>query len=65
MGCIQRLVTCVVKGIRELQLKEWLRRVGVFSLERRRLCCELIMAYGTLYDRVELPQRIVIYEGLA
>ncbi len=46
MERIQRLATRMVKGMRELPYKERLRRLNLFSFERRRLRGDLILAYN-------------------
>ncbi len=42
----QRLATRMVKGMRELPYEDRLRRLNIFSLERRRLSGGLILAYN-------------------
>ncbi len=56
MERIQRLATRMVKGLRELPYEERLRRLNIFSLERRRLRGDLILAYNIFYGRLDLPQ---------
>ncbi len=55
MERIQRLATHLVKGIRELQLKDRHRQLNMFSLQRRRLRGDLILAYNLFYSRLALP----------
>ncbi len=56
MERIQRLATRMVKGMRELPYEDRLRRLNIFSLERRRLRGDLILAYNILHGRLDLPQ---------
>ncbi len=51
MERIQRLATSMVKGMRELPYEDRLRRINIFSLERRRLCWDLILAYNIFHGR--------------
>ncbi len=46
MARIQRLVTRMVNGMRELPYAERLRRLNLYSFERRRLRGDLILAYN-------------------
>ncbi len=45
----QRLATRMIKGMRELPFEERLRRLNIFSRERRRLCGDLFLAYNIFY----------------
>ncbi len=56
MERIQHLATRMVKGMRELPCEHRLRRLTIFSLQRRRLRGELILAYNILHGRLDLPQ---------
>ncbi len=56
MERIQRLATRLVIGMRELPYEDRLRRLNIFSLERRRIRGELILAYNTLHGRLHFPQ---------
>ncbi len=56
MERIQRLATRMVKGMRELQYRERLRRLNLFPLERRRLRGDLIPAYNIFHGRLDFPQ---------
>ncbi len=51
----QRLATGMVKGMRELPYEDKLRRLHIFSLERRWLCGDLILAYNTFHGRLDSP----------
>ncbi len=64
MERISRLVTRMVKGMRELPYEDRLRRLNIFSLERRRLRGDLILAYNTFHGRLELPQ-VELFEAPA
>ncbi len=52
----QRLATRMVKGMRKLPYDERLRRLNLFSIERRRLCGDLIFAYNIFHGRLHFPQ---------
>ncbi len=56
MERIQRLATRMVEGMRGLPYENRLRQLNIFSLERRRLHGELILAYNILHGRLDLPQ---------
>ncbi len=56
MERIQRLATRMVKGVRELPYEGRLRRLNIFSLERRQLPGDLILAYNRFHGRLDLPQ---------
>ncbi len=56
MECRQRTVTRMVKGMRELPYEERFHRLIIFSLERRRLRGDLILAYNIFHGRLGLPQ---------
>ncbi len=71
MECIQRLATRMVKGMRELLYEERLRRLNLFSPERRRLRGDLILAYSIIHGCLDFrqaeflrPQRNGTYEGM-
>ncbi len=52
---LQRLATRMVKGMRELPYEERLRRLNLFSFERRRLRGDLILAYNIFHGRLDFP----------
>ncbi len=52
----QRLITRMVKGMRELPYEDRLRRLNIFSLESRRLRGDLILAYKIFHGRLDLPR---------
>ncbi len=56
MERIQRLATRMVKGMRELPLEDRFRRLNLFSLERRCLHGNLILAYNIFHGRLGFPQ---------
>ncbi len=49
MERIQRLATRIVKDMRELLYEEQLRQLNLFSLERRHLRGDLILAYNIFH----------------
>ncbi len=55
MERIQRLATCMVKGVMELPYEERPCRLNLFSLERRRLRGDLILAYNIFHGRLDFP----------
>ncbi len=52
MERVQRLATCMVKGMRELLYEERLRRLNLFPLERNRLRGDLILAYNIFHEQL-------------
>ncbi len=56
MERIQRLATRMVKGMRELPYEDRLRRLNIFSLKRRRLRGDLILAYNIFHGYLDLPR---------
>ncbi len=56
MERIQRLASRMVIGMRELPYEERLRRLNLFSFERRRLRGELTLAYNIFHGRLHFPQ---------
>ncbi len=46
----------MVKGMGELPYEDGLRLLNIFSLERRRLRGDLILAYNIIHGRLDLPQ---------
>ncbi len=46
----------MVKGMRELPFNDSVRRLNIFSLERRRLRGDLILACNIFHGGIDLPQ---------
>ncbi len=56
MERMQRLATRMVKGMRKLPYEERLRRLNLFSLARRHLRGDLILAYNIFHGRLDVSQ---------
>ncbi len=56
MKRIQSLATRMDKCVRELPYEERLRRLNIFSLERRWLRGDLILVYNIFHGRLDFPR---------
>ncbi len=52
---LQRLATKMMKGLKDLSEGDRLRRLNIFSIERRPLRADLILAYDIFQDRLNIP----------
>ncbi len=55
MECLQRLATSMVKSLRGLSYEVRLRSMNLFTIERRLLRGDLILAYNLFRDRLNAP----------
>ncbi len=55
MEKLQRLATRMVKGLRDLPYEDRLRRLNLFSIERRLLLGDPILAYNMFQGRLDMP----------
>ncbi len=56
MERIHRLATLMEKGLKDMPYEDRLRRLNIFSLERRRLRGDHILAYNIFHGRLDLPR---------
>ncbi len=61
IGQIRRLATGLVKGFRRFPNEERLRRLGLHSLNRNRLCGDLIAAYGVFSGGLDMDPILFLF----